>query len=688
MPKALDQANITTLKGVGPALADKLAKIGITTLQDILFHLPIRYEDRTRLTPIGSLRPGDTVVVEGEVKGCDVTFGRRRSLLVLIQDQTGLLALRFFHFSKAQQNGLARAGTIRCFGEIRKGAAGLEMYHPEYTTETSALEDTLTPIYPSTEGLTQARQRSLVDQVIKLMDQGQVVQNLGGQYPELSTPDINSAVKLAHRPGPGEDLASLTNATHPALLRLAFEELLAHHISMRLLRQKTRENSAIAMNIHSKRSGELLANLGFQLTAAQQRVVEEINEDLSMPRPMLRLVQGDVGSGKTVVAALASIISADNRLQTAVMAPTEILAEQHFINFTNWLSPLGLQVGWLTGKLKGNARATTLEAIHSGQFDVIVGTHALFQQDVEFNKLGLMIVDEQHRFGVEQRLSLRAKGAKDNLIPHQLVMTATPIPRTLTMSLYADMDCSVIDELPPGRKPITTTVLSDQRRADVVERIESACKQGAQAYWVCTLIEESEVLQCQAAEVTAEELKSALPGLNIGLIHGRMKAVEKTDIMTQFTSGQIDLLVATTVIEVGVDVPNASLMVIENPERLGLAQLHQLRGRVGRGSRESYCLLLYRAPLSELAKQRLQVMRESQDGFYIADQDLKIRGPGEIFGTRQSGNVEFKIADLIRDSEMLPDVRRLADELIANDQATATALMARWLVEPEVISQV
>ena len=688
MVASLDQASVNSLSGVGPALADKLAKIGIYTLQDLLFHLPFRYEDRTKVTPIGGLQPGTSALVEGEVIACDVAFGRRRSLLAKVQDNTGTLTIRFYHFSKAQQANLKNTKSIRCFGDVRKGAAGLEMYHPEYEKSSGPLETTLTPIYPTTEGLAQPRIRKLIQQVVSLMDKGQVVNAEGQEYPELNQPDINQALLTTHNPGPSDDVEKLMEGTHPALQRLAFEELLAHHLSLRKVKQKNYELASNSFSKDSHLIGDFLNHLAFNLTGAQDRVVKEIYSDLEQPHPMLRLVQGDVGSGKTVVAAMAALKAVANGYQSAVMAPTEILSEQHFLNFSEWLTPLGIGVTWLTGKTKGKKRAETLHLLESGTAQVVIGTHALFQDSVSFSNLGLLIIDEQHKFGVQQRLTLLAKGEQEGKKPHQLVMTATPIPRTLTMSMYADMDVSVIDELPPGRMPITTTVFSDSRRSDIVERVEAACREGSQAYWVCTLIEESEVMQCQAAEVTANELTEALPGLEVGLIHGRMKPQEKADIMQSFKQGQIQLLVATTVIEVGVDVPNATLMIIENAERLGLAQLHQLRGRIGRGSKQSFCVLLYQSPIGPISKKRLNVMRETQDGFEIAEQDLVIRGPGEIFGNRQSGEAQFKVADLLRDSELLPTVRRLADTILAENPETAEALMSRWLSEGEAISSV
>jgi ATP-dependent DNA helicase RecG len=688
IPEPLDQARVESLKGVGPALAGKLARIGISNLQDVLFHLPLRYEDRTRITPIGAAQLGSTIVIEGQVVACEIAFGKRRSLLAYVQDNTGTIALRFYHFSKAQQNNLKNAPSIRCYGEVRRGAAGYEIYHPEYSTKLDMLEDRLTPIYPVTEGVTQQRYRTMVKQVLQLMSEGKVLRNLGSEHQLLSKVDINTAIDLVHNPSPETELSQLQEGIHPAQKRLAFEELLAHHLSMRLIRQEMLSLQGIALPMPASTYKQLITEFGFELTKAQLKVASEISLDMNKSVPMLRLLQGDVGSGKTVIAAMASVHASESQYQAAIMAPTEILAEQHFINFSNWLNPLGIETVWLSGKVKGKKREEHLGIIGSGNARVVIGTHALFQNDVVFKNLGLVIIDEQHRFGVHQRLALREKGEYNGVLPHQLVMTATPIPRTLTMSLYADMDCSVIDELPPGRSPITTSVLADNRREEVIDRIESACSSGAQAYWVCTLIDDSEVIQCQAAESTAEQLTSLLPEIEIGLIHGRMSANDKTKVMSEFKTGSIDLLVATTVIEVGVDVPNASLMVIENPERLGLAQLHQLRGRIGRGSTKSFCVLLYHPPLGELSKQRLNVMRESQDGFFIAEQDLQIRGPGELFGSRQSGAMQFKLADLLRDNHMLKDVRLLADDLLASDRTTAFAIMDRWLTMPEKLSQV
>lgn len=683
MTTSLAAIPVTELKGVGAALELKLHNLGIQNLQDLLFHLPLRYQDRTRIIPMGSLRPGDECVVEGEVKLADISKGRRRSLLCRIQDGTGSLTLRFFHFSAAQKNNLKPGTQIRCFGEVRTGANGLEIVHPEYKrVDGEALvpvEEHLTPIYPTTEGLHQGRLRALTDQALNYLKQGGLQELVPEQLRQgWQFPGLNDAVAYLHRPPVDVDQHLLLDGMHPAQRRLAFEELLAHHLSLLKLRQKSRQKGAPELPGNGELQQAFLAQLPFPLTGAQQRVGAEIAQDLAEAYPMLRLVQGDVGSGKTVVAALAAIQTVESGLQAAVMAPTEILAEQHFINFGNWLEPLGVKVAWLAGKLKGKQRQAQLEAIRSGEARVVVGTHALFQEEVVFSDLGLVVIDEQHRFGVHQRLSLREKGRNGELAPHQLIMTATPIPRTLTMSAYADLDCSVIDELPPGRTPVNTVVIADSRRQEVIGRVQKACAENRQVYWVCTLIEESEALQCQAAEVTAEDLKQALPEIKVGLVHGRMKPAEKAEIMQQFKAAELDLLVATTVIEVGVDVPNASVMIIENPERLGLAQLHQLRGRVGRGSVESYCVLMYQAPLSKQGRERLAVMRETTDGFKIAEKDLQLRGPGEVLGTRQTGSMQFKMADLQRDSDLLTRVKMVAGQM--NEWPDfAESLVERWL---------
>lgn len=696
-PQTLDQISTTALKGVGANLAEKLAKIGLFSLQDVLFHLPLRYMDRTRVTPMGGLQPNVNAVIEGEVRACDIVFGKRRSLVVRMQDGTGSITLRFYHFNAAQKNRLTNGTRLRIFGETRRGAAGLEMYHPEYDLLDEAaplpLEQHLTPIYPATEGLTQPRLRTLAAQALKWLDTHSLRELLPDEVRrQLNQSSLADALRYLHQPPTNANVQQLMEGEHPFQQRLAFEELLAHHLSLLLLRRQMQSNGANRLKANTQLQNSFLAQLPFQLTRAQARVFKEIAEDLAKPIPMLRLVQGDVGSGKTVVAALTALAAVANGKQAAIMAPTEILAEQHRINFGNWLEPLGIKVGWLTGKLKVGERRTQLAAIASGEAQVVIGTHALFQESVEFADLGLIVIDEQHRFGVHQRLSLSNKGSSSSnaleLRPHQLIMTATPIPRTLAMSAYADLDCSIIDELPPGRTPITTVVISDQRRPEIIERVRLGCEEGRQAYWVCTLIEESEALEAQAAQATAESLALALPHLRIGLIHGRLKPAEKEAVMSAFKASALDLLVATTVIEVGVDVPNASLMIIENPERLGLAQLHQLRGRVGRGATASHCVLLYGSPLSHHSKERLRVMRESSDGFYIAEQDLQLRGPGEVLGTRQTGDMQFKIADLQRDAHLLPSVKQGADYLMAHHFTLCQEIITRWLGKSHVYLQV
>lgn len=686
-PKPTEESTpLTVLKGIGPRKAEQLARIGIESVQDLLFHLPSQYQDRTRVVPMGDLWPGRPVVIEGEVQSTRVHFGKRRALLVVISDGSGLVTLRFFHFSARQKDNLAKGTPIRCFAEVRRGPTGLEMIHPEYQlldeVDETQVEDVLTPIYPATEGLQQVSIRGLCEQALQRLRDGLAVKDW---LPEsllkaANLPTLPEALLYLHGPPPDAPLAMLAEGQHPAQRRLAFEELLAHHLSMRRLRSGFQVRTAPQLQPSGELSNALLASLPFELTGAQQQVMAEIRADIVESHPMLRLVQGDVGSGKTIVAALAALQAVEAGYQAVVMAPTELLAEQHLRSFSEWLLPLGLNVAWLAGKTKGKQRRTVLEQLREGTAHVIVGTHALFQDDVEFAELGLVVVDEQHRFGVHQRLALREKG-RDGITPHQLIMTATPIPRTLSMTAYADLDCSVIDELPPGRTPVTTVVIPDSRREEVVQRVQAACADGRQAYWVCTLVEESEALQAEAAEDTAASLAEALPQVKIGLVHGRMKAQEKELVMGQFESGQLDLLVATTVIEVGVNVPNASLMIIENAERLGLAQLHQLRGRVGRGATQSHCVLMYHPPLSRTGKSRLATLRETNDGFEIARKDLELRGPGELLGTRQTGLAEMKIADVVRDEPLIPEVHRLAEQLLLDYPSHIDPLIRRWLGE-------
>ncbi|AVF37479.1 ATP-dependent DNA helicase RecG [Rahnella sikkimica] len=683
--RLLDAIPLTSLSGVGASQAEKLAKLGLETIQDLLLHLPLRYEDRTRLYTINDLLPGIFATVEGEVLRSDISFGRRRMLTCQISDGTGLLTLRFFNFNAAMKNSLAAGRRVTAYGEIKRGTHGAEIIHPEYRVQGEnsevVLQESLTPVYPTTEGIRQATLRKLTDQALELLDTVPIAELLPEELSRSLIP-LPQALHLLHRPPPDIQLADLEKGHHPAQRRLIMEELLAHNLSMLAVRAGTQSYKAMPLHHDDRLKNQFLASLPFSPTGAQQRVVAEIEQDLAKSYPMMRLVQGDVGSGKTLVAALAALCAIAQGQQVGLMAPTELLAEQHANNFRQWFEPLGIQVGWLAGKQKGKARQTQQDAIASGQVSMVVGTHAIFQEQVLFSSLSLVIIDEQHRFGVHQRLALWEKGLQQGFHPHQLIMTATPIPRTLAMTAYADLDTSVIDELPPGRTPVTTVAIPDTRRSDIISRVKSACEQeNRQAYWVCTLIEESEMLEAQAAEATWEGLKEALPALNIGLVHGRMKAQEKQAVMQAFKQGEVQLLVATTVIEVGVDVPNASLMIIENPERLGLAQLHQLRGRVGRGAIASHCVLLYKTPMSKTAQKRLQVLRDSNDGFVIAQQDLEIRGPGELLGTRQTGSAEFKVADLLRDQAMIPDVQRIARYLQQQFPDHAKALIERWLPE-------
>ncbi|WP_159822201.1 ATP-dependent DNA helicase RecG [Colwellia sp. 20A7] len=684
----LSQVALSTLKGVGPSMTGKLERIGLLSVQDLLFHLPLRYEDRTRISTIRDCLPGTHTNIIGDITDSQITHGKRRMLVVTLNDGTSDLQLCFFSFSASLKNSLSIGRTIRCYGEIKRGPRGYQIVHPEYKSldDDRALtpaEETLTPVYPTTDGLKQISLRNLTDQALIRLQRGQVEELLPTTLFDEKY-SLAQALAIIHRPPPETSTSELENGKHPAQVRLIKEELLAHNLSMLKLRKNSDVHQAIALKNNKKVADAFLKTLPFSPTNAQARVVKEIKEDLAKAQPMMRLVQGDVGSGKTLVAALAALDAIKQGYQVALMAPTEILAEQHAINFANWFNPLEITVGWLAGTTKAKARRLALEKIASGEMQMVIGTHALFQAEVIFSKLVLIIIDEQHKFGVHQRLSLREKGVFDNNYPHQLIMTATPIPRTLAMTAYADLDTSVIDELPPGRTPINTVALPDTRRDNVIERIREGCvNDNRQAYWVCTLIEESEVLQCQAAEDTAIHLTEQLPELKVGLVHGRMKADEKQSVMDDFKAGKTHLLIATTVIEVGVDVPNASLMVIENPERLGLAQLHQLRGRVGRGSVASHCVLLYKAPLSKTATKRLAVLRESNDGFVIAEKDLEIRGPGELLGTRQTGLAELRIADLIRDGYLIPEIKQKAYLLSRQNPECAQALIQRWLGNKE-----
>lgn len=684
---------VTTLHGVGDALAAKLAKLGVSTIQDLLFLLPLRYEDRTQVIPIGSLQHGDRAVVEGEVQLAEIAFRGRRQLLCRIGDGSGSLTLRFFHFSNSQHAQMSRGTRLRCYGEIRRGPSGLEIVHPEYKRVASdavaSNEDVLTPIYPLTEGVQQGRLRQLTSMALREFA-NRTVQELvpPAVLAQLKLPPLRDALQYVHRPPPDADLDLLATGQHPMQRRLAFEELLAHQLSLRLLRLEIQRDPGWQFTVGEPLIERFLQTLPFNPTGAQTRAWRDIERDLSQSSPMLRLVQGDVGCGKTLVAALAALRAVEAGFQVAVMAPTELLADQHARNFTNWLTPLEIYPALITGKRTAAARARSLADLASGEAKIAIGTHALFQQEVEFRRLGLVIVDEQHRFGVHQRLLLREKGLASGRYPHQLIMTATPIPRTLAMTAYADLDVSVIDELPPGRTPVKTVALPENRRDDIVVRIRDACRQKRQAYWVCPLIEESDQLEAQAAEETATALAEALQELKVGLVHGRMSPKEKDAVMARFKEGAIDLLVATTVIEVGVDVPNASLMVIENAERMGLAQLHQLRGRVGRGAAESTCVLLYRTPLTEVARERLAVMRATNDGFEISRRDLELRGPGELLGTKQTGLMQMRVAELVRDADLLPKVQEVAELMLRENEANIAPLLRRWIGQGERFGKV
>ncbi len=676
---------ITALSDVSVKVAERLGRLGISTIEDLLFHLPLRYEDRTQIKPLATLKVGQTVLVEGVIQATEIKQGKRRSLVCTLSDGYSTIILRFFHFYPAQRYQLQAGVRLRCFGEIRQGYYGLELIHPQYeridsTHTQDSLADHLTPIYPSSAHLNQSVFHTLINQIFttqEIIDY--IPDRIRHQFNLLP---LREALHLLHHPPPDISLHALQTHTHPAQRRLAFEELLAHHLSLYTLRAQAYHRQAPSLNNNRQLVQNLLTHLPFQLTSAQQRVYAEIAADLRATHPMQRLVQGDVGSGKTIVAALSALQAIESDYQVAVMAPTELLAEQHMRTFSQWLQPFEIEIIWLTGSLTKKKRELALAKIATGQAALTIGTHALFQKEVEFARLGLVIVDEQHRFGVHQRLALRNKGGSNGYYPHQLIMTATPIPRTLAMTAYADLDTSIIDELPPGRTPVNTAIIPNTRREEVIERIRYACQQeNRQAYWVCTLIEESEVLQFQAAKETAEQLQAALPQLRIGLVHGRIKSKEKEEMMTQFQTRQIDLLVATTVIEVGVDVPNASLMIIENAERLGLAQLHQLRGRVGRGALPSHCVLLYQPPLTELAKSRLAILRDTHDGFAIAQKDLEIRGPGEVLGTRQTGALNLRIADLQRDKDLFSDVIQAGKILVSEYPQQSQYLIQRWVKE-------
>lgn len=672
--------SVQQLQGVGAAAATLLEKLHIFSTDDLLFHLPRDYEDRSTIIPMNQLIVGRSYLLEGEVRSVDFPPGKKKSLAALVQDDFGKVTLRFYHIYKGLTDRIQMGQRLRIFGEVRVGARGLELYHPEIQViqQHTALPKTqLTAIYPSTEGLTQPKLREYVRQAL---------QHHSDDLPELLPSkysngyELKQALHYIHEPPIDANMLQLNQGSHPAQQRLIFEELVAHQISLLTRRAYIRQIAAPRFSSSKVLAKKLLESLPFQMTNAQKRVSKEILQDLKQDQPMLRLVQGDVGAGKTLVAAVAACHALEADWQVALMAPTEILAEQHYLNFKRWFEPLSIQVAWLSGKQKGKARTHAEQQIKEGHAQLIVGTHALFQDTVGFSKLGLVIIDEQHRFGVDQRLALRNKGA-DQFTPHQLVMTATPIPRTLAMSAYGDLDTSIIDELPPGRTPIQTVTIPLERREQVLQRIATNCREGKQAYWVCTLVEQSETLDAQAAEATYQEIKERFPDINIGLVHGKMKAGEKQSVMQAFKDNQSQLLIATTVIEVGVDVPNASIMVIENAERLGLSQLHQLRGRVGRGATASFCALLYKTPLSQNGQERLSILRESNDGFVIAEKDLEIRGPGELLGTKQTGDMGFRVARLERDDHLLTQAHYVAEQILKDYPQHADGLLKRWLPE-------
>lgn len=675
---------ISHLPGLGDALAKKFNQLGIYSIRDLLLHLPIRYEDRSSSKTISTLSIGEHTTIQGQIVKAEIILAKKRMLICTIRDETGIANLRFMNFYPTMKQSMVPGKWIKAYGEVRKGKLYFEMIHPQIQIQDSEQSfdniegERYTPIYAATFGLTQTMLRKFIHLALILIARNPSAEVIPTQYLG-QFPSLEEALKTVHEPPLDVNIAELEDGSHPAKKRLIFEELLAYHLSMQITKSHTQSQQATPLIATNHYISPFLQSLPFSPTNAQQRVVQEIYQDMAKDVPMMRLVQGDVGSGKTLVAALAALNALENHKQVVLMAPTEILAEQHFINFSHWFTPLGLTVNLLSGKLTAKKKRECYEALEAGSIDILIGTHAVFVEKVKFANLGFVIIDEQHRFGVDQRLTLWEKGIKDNRYPHQLIMTATPIPRTLAMTVYADLDVSTIDELPPGRTPVTTVVLPNTRRHEIIERIEQACLTGKQAYWVCTLVEESEILEAQAAEVAFAELEELLPTITVGLIHGKMKPAQKQQVMQEFKQGHIQLLIATTVIEVGVDVPNASLMVIENAERLGLSQLHQLRGRVGRGSTASHCVLMYQMPLSKVTKERLNVMRDSNDGFVIAQKDLEIRGSGEILGTRQVGIADFKIVDLIRDQHMISTIQKVSTYLLTQHPQSTKNIIDSWL---------
>ena len=680
MPSLSDP--IISISGLGQKTSDRLNQLGIHTLEHLLFHLPSRYQDKTTITSLSSASVEDEILIEVTIDRIEVIPARQRQLLCYLSDnQNQRVLLRFFHFTQYQKQALIRGETIQCFGEIKIGRQGLEMHHPEYRIisqdQKPLLESTLTPVYPLCAGVSQNKMKQWVNNALDVL-KASVIDDYFEKITQSTMPSLKDSLFLLHHPNKNEDLSKIEAFTHISQQRLIIEELAAHQLSLLKIKEARKSKESKKISIKNALSNKLLSSLEFDLTSAQSRCISQINEDLSTSEPMHRLLQGDVGSGKTIVAVFALLQAAENNFQTAVMAPTEILARQHLQNFSNYLSPLGIQIAFLSGSQNTQERKDNLSLIENGKAKVIIGTHALFQENVYFEDLALVIIDEQHKFGVHQRLSLSKKAS---LTPHQLVMTATPIPRSLTMSAYADLDTSIIDELPPGRQTIETVALSNARRDELITKIKQISKEGRQIYWVCTLIEESEALRAESAEKTFTYLKDNLRELKVVMIHGRLTKSEKEIIMSDFSTGKTNLLVATTVIEVGVNVPNASLMIVENAERLGLAQLHQLRGRVGRGSEKSACVLLYQSPLSQTAKERLDILRQSNDGFLIAQKDLELRGPGEILGTQQTGIASMKIADIVRDSYLLKQVGYYSSKMLEAEHTSQNALMTRWIDE-------
>ncbi len=694
MPEKPDDASpaLTTLPGIGPALAEKLRRLGLRTVRDLLFLLPNRYEDRTRIHPIVDLEHGRRVLIEGVVDRARVVMGRRRSLVCVLRDPTAETTLRFFYFTRQQQEGLGPGARLLCYGEARQGPRGLEIVHPEYRrlgeSEPAPVQDRLTPVYPATEGVTQPRLRKLTGYALKT-----AMDDLPDLIPQrhlsrLRLPGLLEALRTVHRPPRGMPLETLLSGQHPARKRLALEEILAWHLGLRRLRETGQRRNAAALNPEGELRRKFLARLPFDLTEGQTQAIAQIDADLARGAPMMRLLQGDVGCGKTVVIAAAVLAAVQSGRQAAVMAPTELLAEQHMRTLSDWLEPLGVRLAWLAGGMLKSERRTFEAQLAGGDAQVGIGTHALFQETVKYRALGLVVVDEQHRFGVHQRLRLVEKGQAAVEIPHQLVTTATPIPRSLAMTFYAGLDISAIHDMPPGRRPVNTVLVSQARREEVVERVAAACRAGRQAYWVCPLIDESEHIDSSAAEPTYRELARALSGIRVGLLHGRASIRQRDQVMGEFASGKLSVLVATTVIEVGVDVPRASLMIVDNAERMGLAQLHQLRGRVGRDGQESHCVLMYRSPLGEMARERLNTMRNSNDGFEIARKDLELRGAGEILGVRQTGALQFRVADLARDGPLAEPAQRIADDMLQRNSAEVEQLIRRWVGEGDRYAQV